>query len=349
MVPASLLWLSDLIMGVVESVKTEGGIVIKNVIPPDRARTLAKYVLDSELNERKDTDAAKKSVRGKGHRISAKGVGSISKFAPVLPELSVYLSDDRIVQAAETLLGINFRISTIGGLVNFPGNERGYWHSDWPFNQTVASNIPAPYPNIVMHLSSLIMLTEFSSSTGGTLIVPKSHLIPNNPSESDIYIDDSADLNIMELRAKARQLKADKDVDIIFIDYIQLLHAPQKSESRQQEISYISRSLKALAKELDIPIVALSQLSRAVESRTDHRPIMSDLRESGAIEQDADVVMFIYRKYVYSKAEEDQGMAEIIISKHRNGPTGTVKVSFIDKYAKFDNLDIVHSEYQIPS
>ena len=168
-------------------------------------------------------------------------------------------------------------------------------------------------------------------------------------SESDIYIDDSADLNIMELRAKARQLKADKDIDIIFIDYIQLLHAPQKSESRQQEISYISRSLKALAKELDIPIVALSQLSRAVESRTDHRPIMSDLRESGAIEQDADVVMFIYRKYVYSKAEEDQGMAEIIVSKHRNGPTGTVKVSFIDKYAKFENLDIVHSEYQIPS
>ena len=122
-----------------------------------------------------------------------------------------------------------------------------------------------------------------------------------------------------------------------------MLHAPKKSESRQQEISYISRSLKALAKELDIPIVALSQLSRAVESRTDHRPIMSDLRESGAIEQDADVVMFIYRKYVYSKSEEDEGLAEIILSKHRNGPTGTVKVSFTDKYAKFDNLDIVHS------
>ena len=168
-------------------------------------------------------------------------------------------------------------------------------------------------------------------------------------SESNIYIDDSADLNIMELRAKARQLKSDKDVDVIFIDYIQLLHAPQKSESRQQEISYISRSLKALAKELDIPIIALSQLSRAVESRTDHRPIMSDLRESGAIEQDADVVMFIYRKYVYSKAEEDEGLAEIILSKHRNGPTGTVKVSFIDKYAKFDNLDIVHNDFQIPS
>ncbi len=168
-------------------------------------------------------------------------------------------------------------------------------------------------------------------------------------SEAEIYIDDSADLNIMELRAKARQLKAEKNVDAIFIDYIQLLHAPQKSESRQQEISFISRSLKALAKELDIPIIALSQLSRAVESRTDHRPIMSDLRESGAIEQDADVVLFVYRKYVYSKAEEDEGLGELIIAKHRNGPTGLVKVSFMDRYAKFDNLEYVHSDYEMPS
>ena len=191
MLPVSLLWLNDLMRGVVESVKIDGGIVIKNVIPPDRARTLAKYVLDSELNERKDTEAIKKSVRGKGHRISAKGVGSVSKFAPILPELAVYLSDDQIVQAAETLLGINFRVSTMGGLVNFPGTERGYWHSDWPFNQTVASNIPAPYPNVVMHLSSLIMLSEFSSETGGTLIVPKSHLFSNNPS-GNMDVDSTA-------------------------------------------------------------------------------------------------------------------------------------------------------------
>ena len=165
-------------------------------------------------------------------------------------------------------------------------------------------------------------------------------------SESSIFVDDSADLSIMELRAKARQLKAEKNVDIIFIDYIQLLHAPTIHESRQQEISYISRSLKALAKELNIPVIALSQLSRAVESRTDHRPIMSDLRESGAIEQDADVVLFIYRKYVYSKNEEDEGLGEIIISKHRNGPTGLVKVSFVDKYARFMNLEYTDTEYQ---
>ena len=165
-------------------------------------------------------------------------------------------------------------------------------------------------------------------------------------SESLIFIDDSADLNIMELRAKARQLKAEKDIDIIFVDYIQLLHAQNKHESRQQEISYISRSLKALAKELNIPVVALSQLSRAVESRTDHRPIMSDLRESGAIEQDADVVLFIYRKYVYSKNEEDEGLGEIIVAKHRNGPTGLVKVSFVDKYARFMNLEYSDQEFQ---
>ena len=169
-------------------------------------------------------------------------------------------------------------------------------------------------------------------------------------SESQIYIDDSADMNIMELRAKARHLKAEKDVDVIFVDYIQLLNAShQRMESRQQEISFISRSLKALAKELNIPIICLSQLSRAVESRTDHRPIMSDLRESGAIEQDADVVLFIYRKYVYSKEEEDRGIGELIVAKHRNGPTGVINISFIDKYAKFDNLDSVHSDYQIPA
>ena len=165
----------------------------------------------------------------------------------------------------------------------------------------------------------------------------------NNLSESSLFIDDTADLNIMELRAKARQLKAEKDIDIIFIDYIQLLYAPNH-ESRQQEISYISRSLKALAKELNIPVVALSQLSRAVESRTDHRPIMSDLRESGAIEQDADVVLFVYRKYVYSKNEEDEGLGEIIVSKHRNGPTGLVKVTFVDKYARFMNMDYSSSD-----
>ena len=176
---------------IIESLKSDGGIVIKDVIPPEQSSVLEKYILDVELTERKATEAFKSAIRGKGHGISAKGVGSVSKFDPILPELAFYLADDRILQAAEILLGINFRVSTMGGLVNFPGTERGYWHSDWPFNQTVASNIPAPYPNVVMHLSSLIMLSEFSSETGGTLIVPKSHLFSNNPS-GNMDVDSTA-------------------------------------------------------------------------------------------------------------------------------------------------------------
>ena len=163
-------------------------------------------------------------------------------------------------------------------------------------------------------------------------------------SEANIFIDDSAGLSILELKAKARQLKSEHGIDVLIVDYIQLLHVDGKNESRQQEISLISRSLKALAKDLDIPIVALSQLSRAPENRTDHRPIMSDLRESGAIEQDADIIIFLYRKFVYSKDEEDKGLAELIVSKHRNGPTGIVSVSFIDKFAKFENLSRFEAE-----
>ena len=167
-------------------------------------------------------------------------------------------------------------------------------------------------------------------------------------SKSKIFIDDSAGLNIMELRAKARQLKSENDIDLLVVDYIQLLNAGSRSENRQQEISYISRSLKALAKELDIPILCLSQLSRAVEQRTNHRPIMSDLRESGAIEQDADVVLFVYRQFVYTEADEDKGMAEIIIGKHRNGPTGTAKVAFIDEYARFENYEFSDRVSEVP-
>lgn len=163
--------------------------------------------------------------------------------------------------------------------------------------------------------------------------------------KAQIFIDDSADLNIMELRAKARRLKVEKDIDAIFIDYLQLLNVPGRTESRQQEISFISRSLKALAKDLDIPVIALSQLSRALEARQNKRPMMSDLRESGAIEQDADVVLFVYRPIVYSKKEEDEGQGEIIISKHRNGPTGIVNVTFVDKYARFENMDFHADEY----
>jgi replicative DNA helicase len=158
--------------------------------------------------------------------------------------------------------------------------------------------------------------------------------------EARVFIDDSASVGVLEMRAKARRLKAEHGLDVLIIDYLQLMSGRGRFESRQQEVSAISRSLKGLAKELGIPIIALSQLSRAPEGRTDHKPQLSDLRESGAIEQDADVVMFIYRSEVYDKEDtkpEDQGIAEIIIGKQRNGPIGTVKLSFLNQYTRFEN------------
>ncbi len=153
--------------------------------------------------------------------------------------------------------------------------------------------------------------------------------------EAPIFIDDTPAISALEVRAKARRLKAQHDLGLLIIDYLQLMRGPSQVENRQQEISMITQSLKALAKELNIPVVALSQLSRAVEKRSeDRRPILSDLRESGAIEQDADVVLFLYRPEVY-KEREQEGMAEVIIGKQRSGPTGTVKLVFIKEYVMF--------------
>lgn len=156
---------------------------------------------------------------------------------------------------------------------------------------------------------------------------------------SNLIIDDTPSISIGELRSKCRKYKLEHNLGIIIIDYLQLMTAGGHSESRQQEISEISRSLKALARELNVPVVALSQLSRAVESRPDHRPMLSDLRESGAIEQDADVVMFLYRDDYYNKESEKKGIAEVIIAKQRNGPIGTVELVWLPNYTKFANYD----------
>ena len=158
--------------------------------------------------------------------------------------------------------------------------------------------------------------------------------------DSNLIIDDTPGITVRELRSKCRRYKLEHGLDIIMIDYLQLMSGGGRgSDSRQQEISEISRSLKALARELNVPVVALSQLSRAVESRTDHRPMLSDLRESGAIEQDADVVMFIYRDDYYKKDSDMKGIAEIIIAKQRNGPIGTVNLVWLPDYTKFTNLE----------
>ncbi len=157
-------------------------------------------------------------------------------------------------------------------------------------------------------------------------------------SESPIYIDDTPAISVMELRAKARRLKANYNIQMIVLDYMQLMRGSGNIENRQQEISDISRSLKALARELSLPVIAISQLSRAVELRQDHRPQLSDLRESGAIEQDADVVVLILREEYYKPTPENEGIAEINIAKQRNGPVGSLNLSFIKEYTRFENI-----------
>jgi len=163
-------------------------------------------------------------------------------------------------------------------------------------------------------------------------------------SKAPIYIDDTPNLSVLEIRAKARRVKAEHGLGMIIIDYLQLMRTRGRAESRQQEISEVSRALKALARELEVPVVAASQLSRAVEQRTDKRPLLSDLRESGAIEQDADLVAFIYREDYYKPQTDKKNIAEIIIAKQRNGPVGKVELYFKKEYGEFQGLERVRQE-----
>jgi replicative DNA helicase len=169
---------------------------------------------------------------------------------------------------------------------------------------------------------------------------PKLTTAAGRLSEAPIYIDDTPAITAIEMKAKSRRLKAENGLGLIILDYLQLMRGNSSRDSREQEISEISRSLKALAKELSVPVIALSQLNRKVEDRTSRRPQMADLRESGAIEQDADLIAFIYRDEVYNRSDDnpEKGIAEIIIGKQRNGPTGTVKLAFQEKYTRFENL-----------
>lgn len=160
----------------------------------------------------------------------------------------------------------------------------------------------------------------------------------NMLSKAKLFIDDSPALSPTEVRARTRRLKREHGLDLVIIDYLQLMQVSGSTENRATEISEISRSLKALAKELNVPVIALSQLNRSVEQRPDKRPVMSDLRESGGIEQDADVILFIYRDEVYNPESNDKGTAEILIRKQRNGPIGMVRLAFLGQYTRFENL-----------
>jgi replicative DNA helicase len=217
-------------------------------------------------------------------------------------------------------------------------------------NAAVDANIPVAVFSLEMSKEqlSLRMLCaearlDSSRLRGGFFSMADWHRLTDAAgilSESPIYIDDSPSLSAMEIRAKARRLKMDKNIGLVIIDYLQLMKARSGAERRDLEISEISRSLKALAKELEIPVLAISQLNRMLEQRNDKRPRLSDLRESGALEQDADVVAFIYRDEIYNQDENNplKGIAEIILAKQRNGPIGKVKLTFLDAYTRFENL-----------
>jgi len=181
----------------------------------------------------------------------------------------------------------------------------------------------------------------------GEMDWPKLTAAAGRLSEAPIFIDDTPAISVLEIKAKARRLQAEVGLDLIVLDYLQLMRGRDTSVPREQEISEISRSLKALAKELDVPVLALSQLNRQVESRTDKRPQLADLRESGAIEQDADVIMFIYRDEVYNKSEDnpERGKAEIHIGKQRNGPTGVANLTFLKEFTCFGNPAYEHDEF----
>jgi replicative DNA helicase len=202
-------------------------------------------------------------------------------------------------------------------------------------------SLEMPKEQLVERLLCSVARVDLSRLKTGHLLEndwPKLTKAAGQLHDARIFIDDTPSIAVMELRSKARRLKAEHDIGLIVIDYLQLMRAGANPESRQQEISEISRSLKALAKELGIPVIALSQLNRGLEQRADKRPMMSDLRESGAIEQDADIIMFVYRGEVYEKDNEDlKGKAEVIIGKHRSGPTGTVDLTFRGEYTRFEN------------
>ena len=210
-------------------------------------------------------------------------------------------------------------------------------------NQTVAIfSLEMSKEQLVNRLFSLESRVDSQKIRTGNLedsdwerLIESANVIGN----SNLIIDDTPSISIGELRSKCRKYKLEHDLGIVIIDYLQLMTAGGRQESRQQEISEISRSLKALARELNVPVVALSQLSRAVEGRPDHRPMLSDLRESGAIEQDADMVMFLYRDDYYNKESEKKGIAEVIIAKQRNGPIGTVELVWMPNYTKFANYN----------
>ena len=321
---------------------------------------LSNDISKEAFNESKDVDDILESVQKSIFNITQDRLQKgFEKIDPVLHK--TFEDIDRIASHKGSVIGVptgfsdldakttGFQAGDLVIIAGRPGMGKTSFALNMMRNAAIDANKKIGFFSLEMANNQLAMRllcaearVDSNLVRSGTL--PKSQyrnlsLAVGPLSKAEIHLDDTPALSILELRAKARRIKNDIDIDMIIVDYLQLMQGPKGVESRQQEIATISRSMKALAKELDIPIVALSQLSRAVEQRTgSKRPQLSDLRESGAIEQDADVVLFLFRPWVYSRDDEDEGKAEIIIAKQRNGPTGIIEATYINRYTRFENL-----------
>ena len=352
------------ITGLVESVPTTANVehYAKIVLEKAMLRELIKISHDLTKNaydDRQDVDDIMDSAEQAIFSISQGRIkGGFEQLDPILQETFENL--DKIHSSGGTVTGVptglldldemtsGFQNSELIVVAGRPGMGKTALALTMARNAAIDHQKPVGIFSLEMasHQLAMRMLcaeARVDSHLVRTGKLPKSHWKNLSMSvgvlaEAPIFLDDTPSIGILELRAKARRLMAEHNIGMIMVDYLQLMSGPKGVENRQQEISVISRSLKALAKELKIPVVALSQLSRATEQRSDRRPQLSDLRESGAIEQDADVVMFVYRPYVYSRDEDDRGKVELILSKQRNGPTGNINLTFIDRYARFENL-----------
>ena len=258
--------------------------------------------------------------------------------------------------------GFNYINNATGGLhggeliivAGRPGMGKSSFAVNIAENAAINENVPVAIFNLEMSKSMIVNRIICSQALVDSQNVRKGDFQPEDwlqicavidkLSAAPIYIDDSSSITVSEIRAKCRRLKQTKNLGLVVIDYLQLMQGSRRADNRQQEISEISRALKVLAKELDIPVIALSQLSRTSETRSDKRPMLSDLRESGAIEQDADLVMFLYRDDYYNKDSQEKNIAEVIIAKQRSGTTGTYKLGWQGRYTKFVNIDYSANE-----
>lgn len=261
----------------------------------------------------------------------AKGITGIASGYKKLDQMtSGFQKGDFIVLAARPSMGKTALALTIASNASAEGYAVGFFSLEMSAEQLTLRLLSAESGIAHHHIRNATITSE------EWLELTK---VAGQLGDMKLFIDDIAMLDIMDLRAKARKLKAEHNVQMLVVDYLQLIHTAKKHENRHQEVSEISRALKALAKELEVPIIALSQLSRAVDSRMDKRPMLSDLRESGAIEQDADLIMFLYRESVYNQETENPALAELIVGKQRNGPTGTVHLHFAKEQTKFEDID----------